>query len=78
LPSVFIIFEIPLTDPVKPVEAEQIRLRIYRAMKPERKLEISYELYAFARSLVEASIREKRPDITPDELKREVIRRFSG
>jgi hypothetical protein len=60
------------------MDAERIRLRIYRAMNPERKLEISYELYEFARSLVEASIRENHPYLTPEELKREVARRFHG
>ncbi len=63
---------------MRPREAEEKQLQIYRAMKPERKLQISYELYQLARSIVEASIKEYYPGISPDELKNELIRRFSG
>lgn len=63
---------------MRPREAEERQLQIYRAMEPERKLQISYELYKFARSVVEASIQEYNPGIAPDELKKQLIRRFSG
>lgn len=63
---------------MRPREAEERQLQIYRAMEPERKLQISYELYKFARSVVEASIKEYNPGIAPDELKKQLIRRFSG
>ncbi len=63
---------------MRPREAEEKQLQIYRAMKPERKLQISYELYQLARSIVEASIKEYHPDIAPEELKMELIKRFHG
>lgn len=63
---------------MRPREAEERQLQIYRTMEPERKLQISYELYIFARSVVEASIKEYNPGIAPDELKKQLIRRFSG
>lgn len=61
-----------------PREAEEKQLRIYRAMKPERKLQISHELYQFARQLVESSIREYYPDISAEEPCDEIIERFYG
>jgi uncharacterized protein YdhG (YjbR/CyaY superfamily) len=59
-------------------EAEEKRTEIYRSMSPEHKLRISLELYEFARAVVEASIKKYHPDITPEELKMELIKRFHG
>lgn len=59
-------------------EAEARRDEIYRAMSGERKLRIAYELYLFARKVVESSIREYFPDISDEELKKKMIERFHG
>ncbi len=59
-------------------EAEAIRDEIYRSMSGGRKLEIAYELYLFARSVVESSIREYFPGIAPEELRKRMIERFHG
>jgi ABC-type Na+ transport system ATPase subunit NatA len=58
-------------------EARRIQTEIYRNMTGEKKLQISYELYQFARMLVKASILEFNPGISREDLTREMIRRFS-
>ncbi len=59
-------------------EAQAMRTEIYRSMSPEQKLRISLELYEFARAVAEASIKKYHPDITPEDLKMELIKRFHG
>ena len=61
-----------------PEEAEVKRTEIYRSMAPEQKLRISYELYLFARKVVESSIREYYPDISPEKLQEKIYERFYG
>jgi hypothetical protein len=57
-------------------EAEARRDEIYRSMSGEQKLRIAYELYLFARRIVESSIREYFPDISPEELRKKMTERF--
>lgn len=59
-------------------EAEARRDEIYRAMSGEQKLRIAYDLYLFARKVVESSIREYFPGISHEELKKKMIERFHG
>jgi len=59
-------------------ETSQMQLEIYRLMSGEQKLHASYELYQFAVMLMKSSILESSPDITPEALKKELIRRFYG
>jgi hypothetical protein len=59
-------------------ETETKRDEIYRSMSGEQKLRIAYELYLFARKIVESSIREYFPDISPEELSKKIIERFHG
>ena len=59
-------------------EAEVRRDEIYRSMSGEQKLRIAYELYLFARMVVESSIRESFPGISSEELHKKLIERFYG
>jgi len=61
-----------------PEEVEAGRTKIYRSMPPEQKLHIAYDLYLFARKVVESSIREYFPNISPEELKKKMYERFHG
>lgn len=63
---------------MKSDDAEAKRTEIYRSMPPERKLRIAYELYLFARRVVESSIREYHPHIGPEEIKKKMHERFYG
>ena len=57
-------------------ETEARRDEIYRSMSGEQKLRIAYELYIFARKIVESSIREYFPNISSEELGKKMIERF--
>jgi hypothetical protein len=57
-------------------ETEARRDEIYRSMPGEQKLRIAYELYLFARQVVESSIREYCPDISSEELRKKMRERF--
>lgn len=57
-------------------KTEAKRDEIYRSMSGEQKLRIAYELYLFARKIVESSIREYFPDISSEELSKKMIERF--
>jgi hypothetical protein len=57
-------------------ETEARRDEIYRFMSGEQKLRAAYELYLFARKIVESSIREYFPDISSEELNKKMIERF--
>ena len=59
-------------------EAEAKRTEIYRSMSGEQKLRIAYDLYLFARKVVESSIREYFPNIDAEELRKKMIERFHG
>ena len=57
-------------------EIEARRDEIYRSMSGEQKLRTAYELYLFARKIVESSIREYFPDISSEELGKKMRERF--
>lgn len=59
-------------------DAEAKRDEIYRSMSGEQKLRIAYDLYLFARKVVESSIREYFPGISDEEIKKKMIERFHG
>ena len=59
-----------------PEDGFQQQLEVYRRMLPHERLQVSYNLYALARTLVEAGVRHQHPDWREEEVRREVIRRF--
>ncbi|MHB0874997.1 MAG: hypothetical protein ACYC5O_03010 [Anaerolineae bacterium] len=60
---------------VRDERAEWLRVLIYRRMTAEQRLQIAAEMYDDALEIVADSIRDRRPDIGPDDLRREVRRR---
>ena len=48
------------------------------AKRPEERLLMCCSMYDTAKALVVASIRERTPDISPNQLRREVFLRFYG
>lgn len=50
--------------------------KIYRAMSPEKRLQIAYDLYRTARQLKEAGLRDSHPDWTEEQVRSEVRRIF--
>ena len=48
------------------------------AKRPEERLLMCCSMYDTAKALVIASIRERTPDISPSQLRREVFLRFYG
>lgn len=52
------------------------KVRAYRAMSPEAKLRAASDLYWAARRLKEAAVRQRHPEWTDDEVRREVARIF--
>ena len=48
------------------------------ALTPQRRLEMTFELYEFGRELVRAGIRHRNPQATEREVARELVLRFSA
>lgn len=50
---------------------------ILRRLKPKDRLKAAFELYEFARRRIVADLRQRYPNLTEEELMREVKKRFS-
>jgi hypothetical protein len=61
---------------VRDPETEWLRVQIYRQMTPEQRVWIAAQMYEESVAIVRSSILDQRPDITPDELAREMRRRL--
>jgi hypothetical protein len=55
-----------------PSEAEKIRLKILRKMPPEQKLKIVFNLNALTRKITIDGIKNQYPNISPEELKKQI------
>jgi hypothetical protein len=49
-------------------KAERIQIEIFRRVKPERKLELSFELSAFLRELIKEGVRNRHPEYSEEEV----------
>ncbi|MEN6372883.1 MAG: hypothetical protein ABFD64_12825 [Armatimonadota bacterium] len=58
-----------------PQKAKQKYIEVLRRIPIGRRLEITAELSQAVRDLMAAGIRAKKPDITDEELRKEIIRR---
>lgn len=54
---------------------ERRRVQMYRQMTPEERILIAARMFEDAVSMVRSSILDRHPDISPEELEREVRRR---
>ena len=61
---------------VRDPHTEWLRVKIYRSMTPERRLEIVCSLNQTMRELALSDIREKHPIWTPEQVRRELRRRL--
>jgi len=52
------------------------QIEIYRKMSGKERLRIGCELYDLSRKLIESSIRNEKPAISDEELKKRVIKRM--
>lgn len=55
-------------------EAAAIQLRIVQAMTGEQRLKLAFELCLFARELAVAGIKQRHPDWSESQIKRELLR----
>ena len=60
------------------LEAAQVQLAIYRRMTPEQRLERTFGLSESLHHLVAAGVRHRRPDLSEEDVQREVARLFLG
>jgi hypothetical protein len=59
-----------------PDEGLQKQIELYRAMTPQQRLQISFELDELSRQLVRSGVRHQNPDWSDEQVEREVKRRF--
>ena len=55
-----------------------MQLEIQRRLGPEGRLELALEMSDFARKLAEAGLRRQCPELSPQEVHRELILRLYG
>lgn len=61
---------------VRDKRTEWLRVQIYRRMSGEQRIQIAAEMYEDGVDIVRSSILDRQPDISPEELRREVRRRL--
>jgi hypothetical protein len=59
-----------------PDEGLRKQIELYRAMTPQQRLQISFELDELARQLARAGVHHQHPDWSAQRIEREVARRF--
>jgi hypothetical protein len=59
-----------------PHDGLRMQIELYRAMTPQRRLQISFELDDLARQLVRSGTRHLHPDWDDEQVERQVKRRF--
>jgi hypothetical protein len=59
-----------------PEEGLQKQIEGYRRMSPAERLQIAFDLYAWARALSQAGVRHQHPDWDERQVEAEVNRRF--
>jgi len=60
---------------VRDRQTEWLRVQMYRAMKPEERIWIAAQMFEDGVSIVRSSILDQHPNISPEELERQVRRR---
>lgn len=60
---------------VRDERTEWMRVQMYRRMTPQQRILIAAEMFEEMISIVRSSILDRNPDISPEELQREVRRR---
>ncbi len=60
---------------VRDPQTEWMRVQAYRRMSGEQRIALAAEMFEDGVAIVRASILNRYPDISPDELKRQVRRR---
>ena len=63
---------------MRPAEAEKKYLEVLRGLTGEERMRIGFELYNFARRIVEASVRAQYPDAPEEEIERRIRQRFAA
>ncbi|MBV8205430.1 MAG: hypothetical protein JO041_01455 [Acidobacteria bacterium] len=59
-------------------QAAEVHLEWFRRMTPAQRLEMALEMSEEVRGLALAGLRSRRPELTANELKRELIRLMYG
>ena len=59
-------------------EAHEIQLEIYRAMAPERRVEVAFELSDSIRQVAVDGIRQRHPEYSDGEVRRAVVALIYG
>lgn len=59
-----------------PDEGLQKQIEIYRCLTDQQRLQIGFELYELARTLVRAGVRHEHPEWEEQQVAQEVTRRF--
>jgi hypothetical protein len=59
-----------------PEEGLRKQIEIYRTMTPQQRLQIAFELYETARTLVRAGVRHQHPELDERQVEQEVLQRF--
>ena len=57
-------------------EIERLRVQLYRRMTPQERIEVAAQMFEWAVAMVRDSIRQRYPDIPPEELWRQIRRRI--
>ena len=56
-------------------KTEWLRVQTYRKMKPQERIQLAADMFDDGVSIVRSSILDRHPDISAEELKREIRRR---
>jgi len=56
-------------------QAERLRVQLYRRMTPQERIQLAAEMFEWGVRMVQDSIKHRQPNITDEELRRQVRRR---
>jgi Rv0078B-related antitoxin len=59
-----------------PEDGLRMQIETYRRMTPQQRLQIGFDLYELARTLVRQGVKHQHPDWDEQSVEREVARRF--
>lgn len=66
-----------MTDKIPAIELpDEAMISIYKAKTPQQRLEISFQLWSFARSVVKAGLKSLHPDWPEKTLEEETAKRM--
>ncbi len=61
---------------MNPREGMRAQIEAYRRMTPQRRLQISFELYEMTKTIVRQGVKSQHPDWNAVQIDEEVLRRF--